>query len=83
MANVRRFESIEVNQTVTFENEGKIETGVVCKVSQNTFTLRVMQCWDNNGTTSFYDAFYNFYKTGTKSHLNYTYGNAIEINGSI
>ena len=81
--NTRKFENVELNQTVNFEEDGNIEIGVVCNVDKNTFTVRALRSWDNNGVTSYYDKLYNFFKTGTKSHSHYTYGNAIEITGTI
>jgi hypothetical protein len=75
----RKFENVSVGQTVTFEENGKIESGIVHEVKENTFTLRALRSWDNNGVMSYHDSFFNFYKTGTKSHSHYTYGNAIDI----
>ena len=79
----QKFENVEVNQTVTFKENGMVQTGVVTEVKKHTFTLRALRCFDNNGVMSYYDSFYNFYKTGTKSHSHYTYGDAIEITGAI
>lgn len=79
----RKFDNVEVNQTVTFNENGMIETGVVCEVKENTFTLRAIRSWDNNGVMNYHDSFFNFFKTGTKSHSHYTYGNAIEITGKV
>lgn len=78
-----KFYNVELNQIVTFEDKGMIETGIVCKVNENTFTLRALRSWDNNGVKCFYECLYNFFKTGTKSHSRYTYGNAIQIIGTI
>jgi hypothetical protein len=83
MNSARKFESVQLNQTVTFEEKGMIETGVVCEVKENTFKVRALRSWDNNGVITFYDSFFNFFKTGTKSHSHYTYGNAIAISGTI
>jgi hypothetical protein len=83
MNSARKFESVQLNQTVTFEEKGMIETGVVCEVNENTFKVRALRSWDNNGLITFYDSFFNFFKTGTKSHSHYTYGNAIAISGTI
>ena len=77
------FQSVQLNQTVSFEENGKIETGVVCEVKENTFTLRALRCWNKNGVMSYHESFFNFFKTGTKSHPNYTYGNAIAITGCV
>lgn len=79
----RKFDTVELNQTVTFEEKGMIETGVVCEVKENTFTLRAIRSWDNNGVMTYHDSFFNFFKTGTKSHSHYTYGDAIAITGTV
>jgi hypothetical protein len=79
----RKFENVELNQTVTFEENGMIETGVVCNVEQNKFTLRTLASWDNNGVETYYERMFNFFKTGTKTHSHHTNGNAIEITGKI
>jgi hypothetical protein len=79
----RKFNNVELNQTVTFEEKGMIETGVVCEVKENTFTLRALRSWNNNGVMTYHDSFFNFFKTGTKSHSHYTYGNAIAITGAV
>ena len=79
----RKFENVELNQTVTFEDNGMIEVGVVCNVEDNKFTLRVWRNWDNNGVISFNVNKLNFFKTGTKTHSHHTNGNAIQITGTI
>ena len=79
----RKFDNVELNQTVTFKDKGMIEVGVVCEVKENTFTLRALRCWNKNGVMSYSDSYFNFFKTGTKSHPRYTYGNAIAITGTI
>ena len=79
----RKFENVELDQIVTFEEKGMIESGVVCEVKENTFILRALRMWDDNGVKSFYDRYFSFFKTGTKSHSHYTHGNAIEITGRI
>lgn len=79
----RKFDTVELNQTVTFEEKGMIETGVVCEVKENKFTQRAVRGWDDNGVMSYNDSFFNFYKTGTKTHSHYTYGNAIAITGRV
>lgn len=79
----RKFDTVKLNQTVTFEEKGMIETGVVCEVKENTFTLRALRSWDNNGVMTYHDSFFNFFKTGTKSHSHYTYGDAIAITGTV
>ena len=79
----RKFENVQINQTVTFEENGMIETGVVCNVEHNKFTLRTLASWDNNGVETYYERMFNFFKTGTKTHSHHTNGNAIEITGNI
>jgi hypothetical protein len=79
----RKFENVEINQTVSFEENGMIETGVVCNVENNKFVVRALRNWNDNGTIVFYDEKYSFFKTGTKTHSHYTYGNAIAITGTI
>jgi hypothetical protein len=79
----RKFENVELNQTVTFEDNGMIETGVVCNVEDNKFTLRVWRNWDNCGIITFNETKLNFFKTGTKTHSHHTNGNAIKITGTI
>lgn len=79
----RKFKNVAINQTVTFEEDGKIETGVVCEVENNKFCLIAMRCWDNNGTIEHYEKTFSFFKTGTKTHSHHTNGNAIQITGSV
>jgi hypothetical protein len=82
--NARKFENVEVDHTVTYEERGgMIVTGVVVEVKDQTFVLRVLDFCDRNGVKTFYDRYLNFLKTGTKSSHRYTYGNAIEITGRI
>jgi len=35
----RKFENVQINQTVTFEENGMIETGVVSNVEHNKFIV--------------------------------------------
>ena len=79
----RKFDTVELNQTVTFEENGMIETGVVCNVEDNKFTLRALRTWNNNGVIVCYDKLFSFFKTGTKTHSHHTNGNAIQITGTI
>ena len=80
----RKFEMISVNDTITFENNGLIETGVVTGVSPNKFVIRYMTSWiNNNDVVCYYDKELWFFKTGTKTHINHTHGNAIEITGTV
>jgi hypothetical protein len=79
----RKFDTVEINQTVTFEENGMIETGVVCNVEHNKFTLRALRSWDNNGVNTFYEKQFSFFKTGTKTHSHHTNGNAIQITGNV
>jgi hypothetical protein len=75
----RKFENIQLNDEVSFEENGNIETGIVVEVNKNTFKLSALRHWDNNGIKSFYDQKFSFLKTGTKSHSHYTHGNAIKL----
>jgi hypothetical protein len=75
----RKFEHVKIGQTISFEENGMIETAIVSKVDKNTFSAQALRFWNNNGVKSFYTMTFNFLKTGTKSHPHYTYGNAIEI----
>jgi hypothetical protein len=79
----RKFETVKLNQTVSFEENGMIETGVVCNVEHNKFTLRALRSWDNNGVDAFYEKQFSFFKTGTKTHSHHTNGNAIQITGTV
>ena len=79
----RKFENVEINQTVSFEENGMIETGVVCEVQHNKFILRALRSWDNDGNVEYYEKMFNFFKTGTKTHSHHTNGNAIIITGTI
>lgn len=82
-AKARKFENIEINQIVTFEENKMIESGVVCNVENNKFTLRALRSWNNNGVIEFFEKQFNFFKTGTKTHSHHTNGNAIAIVGTI
>ena len=79
----RKFDNVKVGDTVTFEENGMIETGIVSEVKENTFILRALRCWNKRGVLSFNDKYFNFFKTGTKSHSHYLHGNAIKITVSI
>ena len=79
----RKFENVQVNQTVTFEENGMIETGVVCNVEHNKFIVTALRCWDKYGIISYYDKKFSFFKTGIKTHSRHTNGNAIAITGNI
>jgi hypothetical protein len=79
----RKFNNVQLNQIVTFEENGMIESGVVCKVEHNKFTVRALRCWDKNGINTFYEKQFTFFKTGTKTHSHHTNGNAIQITGNV
>ena len=79
----RKFDSVELGNIVSFEEDGKIETGVVSIVEHNKFQITALRSWDNNGVTTYYDRTWMFFKTGTKTHSHHTNGNAIEITGNI
>ena len=75
----RKFENVKVGQTVSFEENGMTEHGIVSDVRENTFTVSALRSWDKNGVPCYFDKTFNFFKTGTKSHSHYTHGNAIAI----
>jgi hypothetical protein len=79
----KKFDNVQLNQIVTFYENDMIQTGVVCNVENNKFTLRALRCWDNNGIIAYNEQMFTFFKTGTKTHAHYTYGNAIEITGNV
>ena len=80
----RKFEMVSENDTITFEYNGLIETGVVTGVFPNKFVIRYMTSYiDNNNFRSYYDMELWFYKTGTKTHFKHTHGNAIAITGTV
>lgn len=79
----RKFENVELDQIATFEENGMIESGVVCYVDNKIFTLRMMRSWDNNGVIEYYTKYCTFFKTGTKTNRFHTNGNAIEVIGRV
>jgi hypothetical protein len=79
----RKFDLVELGNIVSFEEDGKIETGVVSIVEHNKFQITALRCWDKNGVMTYYDRTWSFFKTGTKTHSHHTNGNAIEITGNI
>lgn len=79
----QKFENIQINDVVRFYNNQKIESGVVCDVLKNKFTVRTIDYWEDNGVIKFYDSYFSFFKTGTKTNKFYLYGNAIEVIGTI
>ena len=80
MRKSRKFENVKEGNIVSFYNQNKmIEQGIVTSVNTKTFQVRTLDFYDRNGIKCFYDFYHNFFKTGTKSHSHYTYGNAIEI----
>ena len=76
---IKKFDAIQLNQFVSFEENGMIETGVVCFVEHNKFTLRALRSYDYNGVITYYDKYFHFFKSGIKTNRFYTWGNAIEI----
>lgn len=80
---MKKFESVKVGDVVRFMNKNIHDSGVVVKVTNNVFTIRNIKYYDHDGVKKFHESFYNFLKTGTKSNRHYTYGNAIDIIGSI
>ena len=83
MATTKKFDTVQLNQIVTFEENGMIESGVVTMVESNKFSLTALRSWNNNGILSYYDKTFTFFKTGTKTHSHHTNGNAIQIVGNI
>ena len=80
----KKFDNVEVNDIISYEENGMINTGVVDMIDDKIFTLRVVSSWmNNNGINVIYDRYLNFYKSGIKTNRFYTYGNAIEIVGKI
>jgi hypothetical protein len=79
----KKFDNVEINDIVSYEENGMINTGVVNMVDDKMFTLRVVSSWNNNGTMVIYDRHLNFYKSGIKTNRFHSNGNAIEITGKI
>jgi hypothetical protein len=79
----KKFDGIEINQIVSFEENGMIESGVVHNVEEKIFTLRIPSSWNKNGVIVVYDRYMNFFKSGKKTNRFYTYGDAIEVIGRI
>jgi hypothetical protein len=79
----KKFENVELNDIVSYEENGMINTGVVDMVNDKIFTLRVVSSWDNNGTIMIYERYLHFFKSGKKTNRFYTFGSAIEITGKI
>ena len=86
MTNKQKFNDIKVGDMVTYYSDlqGAISEAVVCEVTEKMFTLTTLKHWQKpNGVHTFYEFKMPFYKTGTKTHHRYTFGNAIEITSSI
>jgi len=86
MTNKQKFNGIKVGDMVTYYSDlqGSISEAVVCEVTEKMFTLTTLKHWQKpNGVHTFYEFKMPFYKTGTKTHHRYTFGNAIEITSSI
>jgi hypothetical protein len=79
----KKFDNVEINDIVSYEENGMINTGVVNMVDDKIFTLRVVSSWNNNGVMVIYDRHLNFYKSGIKTNRFHSNGNAIEITGKI
>ena len=79
----KKFQNVEINQIVSFEENGMIESGVVDNVQEKIFTLRVVSTWNKNGVIEIYDRHLNFYKSGIPTNRFYCYGNAIDIVGRV
>lgn len=84
--NKQKFNGVKVGDIVTYYSDlnGSISEAVVCEVLDNMFTLSTMKHYQKpDGIHSFYECKMQFYKTGTKTHHRYTFGNAIEITSSV
>ena len=79
----KKFENVEINQIVSFEENGMIKSGVVDMVCDKKFTLRLISTWDKNGVLVIYNRYLNFFKSGKKTNRYYTYGNALQIVGNV
>jgi len=77
---MRKFENVEVNGEIHFTNkDGQIERAVITEVHSNKFVARHLQTLiDHDGVMKIYDSFISFFKTGTKTHSHYNYGNCLE-----
>jgi hypothetical protein len=86
MINKQKFNNIKVGDIVTYYSdlEGSISEAVVCEVLDNMFVLTTLKHYQKpDGINSFYEFKMAFYKTGTKTHHRYTFGNAIAITSSV
>ena len=86
MTNKQKFNNIKVGDIVTYYSDlkGSISEAVVCEVLDNLFVLTTLKHYQKpDGIHSFYEFKMAFYKTGTKSHHRYTFGNAIAITSSV
>lgn len=86
MTNKQKFNDIKVGDIVTYYSDlkGSISEAVVCEVLDNMFVLTTLKHYQKpDGIYSFYDFKMAFYKTGTKTHHRYTFGNAIAITSSV
>jgi archaellum component FlaC len=80
MKKLRKFENVKEGNMVSFYTENnQIQQGIVVAVKENIFEVKILECYTRNGIKHFYDTYLHFFKTGTKTHARYTYGNAIEI----
>ena len=86
MTNKQKFNNIKVGDIVTYYSDlkGSISEAVVCEVLDNMFVLTTLKHYQKpDGIHGFYESKMAFYKTGTKSHHRYTFGNAIAITSSV
>lgn len=79
----KKFENVEVSDIISYEELGKIESGVVVNVDDKMFTIKILCYWDNNGISTYYERLINFFKSGSKTNRYHTNGNAIEVIGKI
>jgi hypothetical protein len=77
----RKFENVQLNDVIIFQDGDKRILGVVTNVLDNKFVVRAHRSYvKQNNVMAYHYLFYSFFKTGTKTSSRYTYGNAIEIN---
>lgn len=83
LQNMRAFENVKLGNEVGFINsDNMVETGIVSYVDDKKFSITAIIVENMEGVISVRDFKYNFFKTGTKSHSHYTYGNAISFKKS-
>jgi hypothetical protein len=69
----KKFDNVQINQIVSFEENNMINTGVVDMTNDKIFVLRVISTWNNNGVIMVYERYLHFFKSGKKTNRFYTY----------